>query len=235
MLRRESTSKLHINESAVSISLHPQCREGEEQCHNIVPDVETGLELTSNDNHLSDIPLNNEEDVADTGQCHESTECYTHIQIPCPGHGIGLSPPTPKPTKNDKPKRGIFVRRKDKDKKMRNEPENDTIDHPPESEQSPQQVMKRDVPVHCAICLMEYTPTERICWSSNPECTHVFHEDCIMNWLIYCGRIKSKLVRSPVEGCYTEEQLLNYKLECPCCRQEFVWKEAVKEVDESEE
>ena len=52
-----------------------------------------------------------------------------------------------------------------------------------------------------------------------------------MNWLIYCGRVKSKLVRFPEEGCYTEEQLLNYKLECPCCRQEFVWKEAVLEVD----
>jgi hypothetical protein len=72
----------------------------------------------------------------------------------------------------------------------------------------------------CTICLMEYEPSERVSWSSNKECTHVFHEDCIIHWLVSLGRTKSKMTRFSEEP--TEAQLLNYELECPCCRQEFV-------------
>lgn len=72
----------------------------------------------------------------------------------------------------------------------------------------------------CTICLMEYEPSERVSWSSNKECTHVFHEDCITQWLVSLGRTKSKMLRFSEEP--TEAQLLNYELECPCCRQEFI-------------
>lgn len=72
----------------------------------------------------------------------------------------------------------------------------------------------------CTICLMEYEPSERVSWSSNKECTHVFHEDCITHWLVSLGRTKSKMLRFSEEP--TEAQLLNYELECPCCRQEFI-------------
>lgn len=78
----------------------------------------------------------------------------------------------------------------------------------------------RVCPNVCSICLMEYEPSERVSWSSNKECTHVFHEDCIIHWLVSLGTTKSKMLRFSEES--TEAQLLNYELECPCCRQDFI-------------
>mmetsp|Transcript_37247 Transcript_37247/g.78550 ORF Transcript_37247/g.78550 Transcript_37247/m.78550 type:complete len:298 (-) Transcript_37247:212-1105(-) len=78
----------------------------------------------------------------------------------------------------------------------------------------------RDCTIFCAICLMEYEISDRISWSSNAACTHVFHEDCIVQWLVSLGRTKSKQQRFSEDP--DEAQLLNYTLECPCCRQEFI-------------
>lgn len=232
MLRRKSLSKLHFNESQVSITSDPQCRE-EEEIHTLegiipvpVPDVENVLATTLQD-EVVDIPLNDDEELVDTGQSSEVDDGYTHVKIPCPGHGIGLSPLKSKVLNKHcgkhKNRRGIFVRNKAKDKQEQDQHACNIISDEQKNAE------KRDVPLHCAICLMKYNVSERVCWASNPECTHVFHEDCIVNWLIYRGRAKSKLQRYPEHNRYTDAQLLNYKLECPCCRQEFVWKEAVDE------
>mmetsp|Transcript_9461 Transcript_9461/g.21132 ORF Transcript_9461/g.21132 Transcript_9461/m.21132 type:complete len:280 (+) Transcript_9461:367-1206(+) len=51
---------------------------------------------------------------------------------------------------------------------------------------------------HCAICIAEYSPGDKVVWSPNDECRHVFHEDCILSWL----------------G--------NDKKDCPCCRMPFI-------------
>jgi hypothetical protein len=82
-----------------------------------------------------------------------------------------------------------------------------------------------DVELCCAICHEDYKSSDRIVWSSNSQCTHVFHEECMVRWLISLGWIKSKeepkvfLDENPIKN---ERNLLNYDLECPCCRQEFV-------------
>ena len=55
-------------------------------------------------------------------------------------------------------------------------------------------------PNSCAVCLCPYYPDERIIWSSNPDCQHAFHSECIVEWLVKMQD------GSP----------------CPCCRQEFV-------------
>jgi len=92
---------------------------------------------------------------------------------------------------------------------------------------------KRDAPVFCAICLAEYDVKDRLCWSSNPECTHVFHEDCILQWLVSLGRMKSK--RQMYSENPTPNQILRFPLECPCCRQDFVSTSASLEIEDSAE
>mmetsp|Transcript_17734 Transcript_17734/g.26426 ORF Transcript_17734/g.26426 Transcript_17734/m.26426 type:complete len:173 (-) Transcript_17734:417-935(-) len=57
----------------------------------------------------------------------------------------------------------------------------------------------RLVSASCAICLCQYEEGNVVVWSSKEECHHVFHQDCILTWLLK--------KREPL---------------CPCCRQEFV-------------
>ena len=61
----------------------------------------------------------------------------------------------------------------------------------------------RTVPPNCAICLLQYRPGNYVMWSSNGECRHVFHRDCILTWLLR-----------------KDDALCRYQ--CPCCRGEFV-------------
>jgi hypothetical protein len=49
----------------------------------------------------------------------------------------------------------------------------------------------------CAICLNQYATGDDVIFSSNPNCPHVFHGDCILPWLVKRGQ-------------------------CPCCRQAFL-------------
>ena len=58
----------------------------------------------------------------------------------------------------------------------------------------------RKVPIECSICLCEYTVGSDTVWSSNPQCDHVFHANCIEQWLM-------KQRDGPL---------------CPCCRRDFV-------------
>lgn len=61
---------------------------------------------------------------------------------------------------------------------------------------------KRCVPAFCAICLSGYEPGTEVVWSSNRQCAHVFHQDCIRQWLI-----KLPQREGPI---------------CPCCRRDFL-------------
>lgn len=70
---------------------------------------------------------------------------------------------------------------------------------PPSGPQSILLNETRLVPPTCAICLIHYETGCYVSWSSNKDCTHAFHRDCILMWLLK-----------------KEEPL------CPCCRREFV-------------
>jgi hypothetical protein len=72
----------------------------------------------------------------------------------------------------------------------------------------------RNVPSTCAICLVQYQSGDHISWSSNEECSHAFHRDCILIWLLKKNVSDGFIVGS---GNHNERQYL-----CPCCRREFV-------------
>jgi len=78
---------------------------------------------------------------------------------------------------------------------------------------------RRHVPISCAICLTEYEVSNVVSWSANPKCPHIFHEECITKWFVSLGRLQ------PISDLHLEDDcpknVLNYQLECPCCRQEF--------------
>ena len=57
----------------------------------------------------------------------------------------------------------------------------------------------RIVTSSCAICLSCYQYGERIVWSSNVACAHIYHHYCMITWM---NKRKS--------------------IDCPCCRQNFV-------------
>ena len=85
---------------------------------------------------------------------------------------------------------------------------------------------QREASSSCAICLTYYSPSDVISWSSTDCCTHVFHRDCIVEWLVQMGKIKSAF-RSFSEVNPKDEELLDYGLECACCRAEFISKDVL--------
>ena len=54
----------------------------------------------------------------------------------------------------------------------------------------------------CDICLLDYNVGDVVAWSRNPKCTHAYHIECIVDWLL----------RRP---------------SCPSCRQDYVIPEEV--------
>lgn len=81
----------------------------------------------------------------------------------------------------------------------------------------------RNVPNLCVICHEEYKMTDKVCWASSSECTHVFHEECIVRWLTRLGWMKLK-EQKELENMADKDKCLNYDLDCPMCRGKFICK-----------
>jgi hypothetical protein len=194
--------------------------------NNEVNDESIALDANSKDNveRHGDIEEGNkqfEEERDDMAQdCNSTAVEYTHISLPLPGcdvKGINICSMVADnnrvrqadgeatgPTTNVSKKWKLTSLFRNEDDAVEKQTEPDA---------------KRCVPIFCAICLSEYEKCDRVCWSSNAECSHVFHEDCILQWLISLGKKKSMsqlFTRHP-----TDLKLLQYQF-CPCCRQDFI-------------
>jgi len=162
---------------------------------------------------------------------------YTHVLIPHPSYdtdGVHVKEleeyDSEKKSIHNITHRLFFRKSKEKEEDNEGKEESDedkveTDDEDDLKEMDAKMTEKRAVPIFCAVCLMEYSISERVCYSSNSECTHVFHEDCILQWLISLGRKRSKrqsFARNP-----SVKKLLDYDLACPCCRQDFLSKNLI--------
>jgi hypothetical protein len=109
---------------------------------------------------------------------------FTHLYIPHPGYdhdGIRVSalPSTTKKTvdeSRDKTRLEFIRKLWKKQQKTQPEPE-------PQSHVVIRLDEKRTASKFCAICLASYEPYDKISWSSNEGCRHVFHNECILTWL----------------------------------------------------
>lgn len=188
---------------------------------------DTSDETTKNDDAVEHVSVDVEVGVSlnlDPSRQQESENFeYTHIMVPLPGYNFdcvdvfGCDETDKKPSDKEEKKSRIRLFR-GKDKMI------DANEGPKVATEVEVKIKvkgeKRSCPIFCAICLAEFEPSERVSWSSNPNCTHVFHSDCVVEWLVSLGRTKSKHVRFSEEP--NEAQLLKYQLECPCCRQAFI-------------
>jgi len=160
-------------------------------------------------------------------------ENYTHICIPLPGYNknsIRKSKKKPTSTSASKGKRVFGLAFFRHENKIANK---QTKELSEEEDNTQQKNDRREVPIFCAICLGEYETADRVCWSSNTACTHVFHHDCILQWLKASGKRASKQQR--FSETPSVEQVMNFAMECPCCRQSFIDKSVDVGVDGDEE
>mmetsp|Transcript_14987 Transcript_14987/g.24554 ORF Transcript_14987/g.24554 Transcript_14987/m.24554 type:complete len:327 (+) Transcript_14987:220-1200(+) len=166
---------------------------------------------------------------------------YTHICLPLPGYNKnGMRKPKKKPTirssTQNKRMMGLALfRRERKDDSKQAKALSDVDDSAKVMEENSiqQKDDRREVPIFCAICLGEYETSERVCWSSNTECTHVFHHDCMLQWLKSLGKRACKMQRFSENP--SVNQVMNFATECPCCRQSFIDKSVDVGVDEDDE
>ena len=56
------------------------------------------------------------------------------------------------------------------------------------AESTEEKISSRSTKAHskpeCSICLDGYKTGETICWSKTNECDHIFHQDCIVEWMV---------------------------------------------------
>ena len=188
-----------------------------------------------------------ETEIGETEVGEGEENAYTHVRLPLPGHDHdGVRPPTKQAPTGPREERGRCRRRwwprlfppraaAAAAAAVPGASGDAALDEGKETkaDNAAASVLSRDawrdVPAFCAICLGEYDPHDTVSWSSNPACTHVFHQDCIYQWLQTLGQKTCKYQRftdAPTVG-----MVLNYGLECPCCRQDFILKDLAIEDD----
>lgn len=107
--------------------------------------------------------------------------------------------------------------------------------HPTTTIMTPKQ-RTRQVANSCPICLSAFEVGDTLCWASSPSCQHVFHQECMHDWLTAIGRkqfkkLIEKFNRSNLSAPQKKKkntvdfwtsQVTHFDKPCPCCRQVFM-------------
>lgn len=70
----------------------------------------------------------------------------------------------------------------------------------------------------CSICLGNFSEGETVSWSAL-DCEHIFHQDCLLNWLMTLGQ---KSIGNRNGNTIMQVHLCRYSMKCPNCRQDFI-------------
>jgi len=76
----------------------------------------------------------------------------------------------------------------------------------------------------CAVCMNSFEVGQKVVWSSNPECTHVFHHQCLHEWFVAVGTNAWKAEAScyhEMESTEIQEKICKFPKLCPFCRRDF--------------
>jgi len=89
----------------------------------------------------------------------------------------------------------------------------------------------------CVICFNPFEVGQRVSWSSNPECPHVFHHQCLLEWFVAVGTKTWKTeavhhLESDVAAIQGE--ICKFPKLCPFCRRDYFLEEKQEAAIESE-
>jgi len=81
----------------------------------------------------------------------------------------------------------------------------------------------------CAICMNSFGAGQKITWSSNSECGHVFHHECLLEWFMSVGKMawKAKIRRQERLGWEDKDtatirkEICDFPKLCPFCRRDY--------------
>ena len=76
----------------------------------------------------------------------------------------------------------------------------------------------------CAVCMNSFEVGQKVVWSSNPECTHVFHHRCLHEWFVAVGTNAWKAEAScyhEMESTEIQEKICKFPKLCPFCRRDY--------------
>ncbi len=80
-------------------------------------------------------------------------------------------------------------------------------------------VERQCISSECSICLAAFAVGDNVSWSSL-DCDHIFHQECIVEWLMTLGKKKNCVAES--NNTVMQIHLCSYDMVCPVCRKDFI-------------
>jgi len=82
-------------------------------------------------------------------------------------------------------------------------------------------VERRCSSTECSICLTAFSVGDEVSWSAL-DCDHVFHQECIAEWLMTLGKKNNRIAENSSNNTILQMRLCNYNMVCPVCRKDFI-------------